>query len=70
MNYYNNDTPYTYEEIEKIEKKIYKKYFFSLNELCKIDIANICSRNTEVFEDRDYNLPQNIFIIKNYKGIQ
>ncbi len=69
MNYYNNDTPYTYEEMEEIEKKIYKKYFFSSNELCKIDIENICSRNTKVFDDRDYNLPQNIFIIKNYKGI-
>jgi hypothetical protein len=68
MNYYDNDKEYTYEQMEEIEKDIYNKTFFSILDKCDIDIDEICSRKTSIFIDRDYNLPQNIFLIKIYNG--
>ncbi|MEG1141243.1 MAG: class I SAM-dependent methyltransferase [Clostridia bacterium] len=68
MNHYDTDKEYTYEEMEEIEKEIYDKTFFSINEQCNINFNSICARKPIVFKDRDYHLPQNIFIIKNYKG--
>jgi len=69
MQYYNNDKPYSYEYMENFEKQIYEKTFFNtLHETVQIDIDTITKRESCIFVDRDYNLPQNIFLISNYKG--
>lgn len=68
MNRYNNVTPYTYGELEEIEKEIYHKMIISSKEPSDVNFKNILSRETLIFNDKDYNLPQNIFIIRKYKG--
>jgi isonocardicin synthase len=69
LSYYNNDKPLSSEKIEMIENEIYDKYFFtSTNDNILIDVNAICRRGHDIFIDRDYNLPQNIFLMKSYKG--
>lgn len=72
MKSYNNSFPLDYyDELEKKEKEIYNELFYdedSVRLLEKIDIKNICMRDSIIFSDYDYNLPQNIFIIKMKKG--
>ena len=68
---YKNKKPLDYyEQLEKQEIEIYKELFFEekdINKLNNINIKEILKRKKIIFEDYDYNLPQNIFIIK-YKG--
>lgn len=60
-----------YNELEKIEEDIYNDIYFNeddINKLDNINIHNIINRKTIIFNDYEYNLPQNIFLIKKYKG--
>jgi len=69
MQFYDNDKPYSYEDMEEVEKQIYDKtHFNSTNKSVSIDIDAIVNRTPILFVDRDFNLPQNIFLIKNYKA--
>ena len=69
---YKNKKPLDYyNELEKKEIEIYNDIYFNDNDIAnieKIDLNNIFNRNTVIFEDYDYNLPQNIFLLKSYKG--
>ncbi len=69
MQFYNNEKSYSYEEMEEYEINLFNDtYFESINANIVIDINEICSRKTNILIDKDYNLPQNIFLIKDYKG--
>ena len=60
-----------YKELEKIEMDIYNNTYFNdkdIPNINKIDIKKILGRKIEKFEDYDYNLPQNIFLLRYYKG--
>ena len=68
---YTNKKPMAYEELEKIEIDIYNSLYFKENKIKKIkdiNISDIFKRDIDKFEDYDYNLPQNIFLIKGYRG--
>ena len=69
---YKNKRPLDYyDELEKKEIEIYNNIYFDNNDISDIDkisIKNICNRKILKFEDFDYNLPQNIFLLKSYKG--
>lgn len=69
---YTNEIPLDYYgELEKKEIEIYDKLNFNKEHITKIneiDIKKILKRKIEKFEDLEYNLPQNIFLIKSYKG--
>lgn len=69
---YTNELPLDYyNELEKKEIEIYNNTFFNEDEILDItnlDIDMILSRKKTKFEDLEYNLPQNIFLIKSYKG--
>ena len=67
---YQNIKPYTYEEMLSIEKDIYNKMLIAKDtEKENISIKRIKEHSIEVLNDKVYNMPQNIFIIKKYKGI-
>ena len=69
---YKNKKPLDYyNELEKQEISIYNELYFNEKDIKKINsisIKDICNRKKEVFRDYDYNLPQNIFLLKKYKG--
>ena len=69
---YKNKKPLDYyNELENIEINIYNEMFFdekNIKDIPNINISQILNRKIEKFEDYDYNLPQNIFILKKYKG--
>lgn len=69
---YKNKKPLDYyNELEKKEIEIYEETFFcdnDVSDLKELDMKNILSRKVSKFEDFDYNLPQNIFLLKTYKG--
>lgn len=72
MKSYNNNFPLDYyKELEKREIEIYNEMYFDdgkTKSISSIDLEKILSRKPIIFEDYDYNLPQNIFIITSYKG--
>ena len=69
MQYYDNVQPYSYEEMEKYENRIYSQLFFNnANQNIIIDIDNITNRTPNLFIDHDYNLPQNIFLLKGFRN--
>lgn len=72
MKSYKNRRPLDYyEELETKEIEIYNELFFNdddINDIETIDKREILSRKIVSFSDYDYNLPQNIFIIKNFMG--
>ena len=72
MQSYKNKKPLDYyKELEPKEIEIYNELFFNeedIKNLNNININNILNRKNNIFEDYDYNLPENIFIIKNYHG--
>ena len=72
MQSYENKYPLDYyNELEQEEIKIYNELFFNsddIKNIMNINCKNILSRDTLVFKDYDYNLPQNIFVISSYKG--
>ncbi len=69
MQFYDNDKPYNYEDMEKHEIKLYDNIYFKPSaESTLIDMNSICSRKENLLVDRDYNLPQNIFLIRDYNG--
>ncbi len=72
MKSYENKYPLDYyNELEKEEINIYNELYFEnkdVKTISSINCKNILSRNITVFEDYDYNLPQNIFVISSYKG--
>ena len=72
MKSYDNKYPLDYyNELEKKEIEIYNEMYFNdekVKMISNIDCKNILARNTVIFEDYDYNLPQNLFIISLYKG--
>ncbi len=74
MKSYDNKYPLDYyNELEKNEIEIYNEMYFDEKEIPtinNIDCKKILSRKVVDFEDFDYNLPQNIFIIKSYNGKQ
>ena len=69
---YKNKKPLDYyDELEKKEIEIYNDMYFNndaVSNINEIDLNNICNRKIAIFEDYDYNLPQNIFLLKSYKG--
>lgn len=69
---YKNKRPLDYyNELEKKEMEIYDDIYFDDKEipnLNEINLINILNRKTIKYEDLDYNLPQNIFLLKFYKG--
>ena len=68
---YTNKKPMAYEELEKIEIDIYNSLYFkdsNIKKIKDINIQDIFKRNIDKFEDYDYNLPQNIFLIRGYRG--
>ena len=69
---YKNKRPLDYyNELEKKEIEIYNNIYFNSKDIKDIDEINlndIFNRKTIKFEDFDYNLPQNIFLLKFYKG--
>lgn len=72
MKSYKNKYPLDYyNELEKEEINIYNEMYFEnkdIKTISNINCKDILSRDIVVFEDYDYNLPQNIFIISSYKG--
>ena len=72
MDSYKNKRPLDYyNELEKKEIEIYNEMYFDCENICNIDnikLDDIFNRKTIKFEDFDYNLPQNIFLLKPYKG--
>lgn len=69
MQFYDNDSPYSYEDMEKHEICVYNEtYFEPTAKSSVININAICKRTLTTFVDRDYNFPQNIFLINGYKG--
>ena len=61
---YNNKKPLTYNELVKIENKIYKLLHISKKTpITTIDNKIILSRTLEIFKDKMYNMPENIFIL-------
>lgn len=72
MKSYHNKKPIDYyDDLEKKEIDIYHEMYFDFDKIKSIstfDYESIFSRKICVFEDYDYNLPQNIFIIKSYNG--
>lgn len=66
---YQNETPYSYEEMIEIEKGIYEKLVIRDDEVpVEVNINEILGRDIEVFNDKEYNMPQNIFLIEGYEG--
>ncbi len=66
---FENTKPLSYEELLEIENKIYdKEYIDEKTQKTDINLNEVLSRKTEIFKDKTYNLPQNIFYIDNYKG--
>lgn len=66
---YQNDKPYTYDEMLAIEKVIYNESLIKETDVASnVSIKEILKRNICIFNDKEYNMPQNIFIINNYKG--
>ena len=74
MKSYNNKYPLDYyNELEEKEIDIYNEMYFDEKDITTINDINckeILLRKAVEFEDYDYNLPQNIFVIKYYKGKQ
>ena len=72
MHSYKNKRPLDYyNELEKKEIEIYNNIYFNSKDIKDIDEINlndIFNRKTIKFEDFNYNLPQNIFLLKFYKG--
>ena len=69
---YTNKIPLDYyKELEKKEIDIYNRINFEEEDVSlinELNLSNIFSRKIEKFEDYEYNLPQNIFLLKSYKG--
>ena len=69
---YKNKKPLDYyNELEKKEIEIYNDTYFNDDNVANINEINLNSifnRRIAIFEDYDYNLPQNIFLLKSYKG--
>jgi len=67
--YYRNDTLLEFSEIFKIEKSIYSSQAISDETIpAQVILKDILERNPLIFYDKTYNLPQNIFLIRFYKG--
>ena len=65
---YSNNTPLSFNEISQHEKEIYEKQLIKLNETPKeINLDDIFSRKKDYFEDRIFNMPQNLFFLENEK---
>lgn len=68
---YKNKKPLDYyNELEKKEIEIYNGTYFNEKDIAninEINLSNIFNRKTVIYEDYDYNLPQNIFLLKPYK---
>ena len=66
---YTNDFKLTFDQIAEIEDKIYAmESGCDKIEAIQCDINLVLSRRVCCFRDKDYNLPQNIFLIKFFKG--
>lgn len=66
---YTNEDKLSFEQLVCIEKKIYEEQSGCDTikaEWC--DIKKVLERKVEVFRDKEYNIPQNIFLIYEYKG--
>lgn len=61
---FENEKPLTYENLLKIENIIYEKEHIN-NEVkaSKVNVDEILKRKIEIFNDKTFNLPQNIFYI-------
>lgn len=69
MKSFTNNEPLTYGQLFKIENDIYNEEIIRENiEKKEFLIEEILERKTEIFEDRTFNLPQNIFLLKYYNG--
>lgn len=66
---FENEKPLTYEELLKIENYIYENEQIEKNiKAEKVNIEEVTTRKIEIFHDKTFNLPQNIFYINEYKG--
>lgn len=66
---FNNEKPLTYEELLNIENEIYKEEQIGIDvKPVPVIIEDILIRGTNLFKDKTFNLPQNIFYINSYKG--
>lgn len=72
MKSYKNKYPLDYyNELEKEEINIYNEMYFEnkdIKTISNINCKDVLSRDIVVFEDYDYNLLQNMFIISSYNG--
>ncbi len=64
-----NEKPLTYEELLRMENEIYNEEQIAENIKAEdVNIEDVLKRNTENFNDKTFNLPQNIFYISEYRG--
>jgi len=65
---YINNKPISFDKMTQFEKEIYKKQLINNSEkTIEVDINNIFSRDITLFQDRFFNMPQNIFFISTKK---
>lgn len=66
---YTNNYKLTFEQIAEIEEEIYAMESGCADiETTQCDLGMVLSRHICCFRDKDYNLPQNIFLIKSFNG--
>lgn len=66
---FKNEKPLTYEELLKIENDIYMDEHIGKDiNAEEINIDEVLKRKFEKFNDKTFNLPQNIFYISEYRG--
>ena len=69
MKSYQNSTPYSYDEIFRIEQEIYEKTQIKQDITPEnVDIQEVLTRETRILKDKEYNLPQSIFTIEEENG--
>lgn len=69
MKSFTNIEPLSYEQLLEIENEIYDEEIIK-NDVEKKEflVDEVLQRKTEIFEDKTFNLPQNIFLLKYYNG--
>ena len=66
---FSNKKSLSFYELQKIEDELYRK--FLIHDTIKAqncNLSDVFKRKTEKIIDQDYNAPQNIFLLSNYKG--
>ena len=66
---FSNKKSLSFDELQKIEDELYRK--FLIHDTIKAqncNLSDVFKRKTEKIIEQDYNVPQNIFLLSNYKG--